>query len=240
METNGATLWWNSFDIHIELYLNHFVGRHPWFDSMVSWSDATPLAKGGVIVLLLWLVLFDHQRPGQLRKGFEPLIGAFVLSALAAATARGLALILPFRTRPLATPSLHFQLPAGATLEHIDWSSFPSDHAALFFSLATGILMVSFRAGWLAVAWAALVVCLPRPYLGQHWPTDILVGALIGVLTTQLVRVPAIREFIRRSTLNWQQSHPAIFFAVLFLWSYEIVNLFGDIRHLMKLAVHSI
>lgn len=240
MGNGSETYWWNSFDVHIELFLNQFAGRHPRFDSIISWTDATPLVKGGVIVMLIWLTLFDRNRPGRMRKDFELLIGAVFLSAFATIAARGLAIILPFRSRPFVTPSLHFRLPTGASLNHIDWSSFPSDHAAMFFALATGLLLVSLRAGWFAIAWAAFVICLPRLYLGLHWPTDILAGAVIGVSSTQLLRIPAIQDFVRRNVSKWHQDHPGILFAMLFLWSYEVVDLFGDIRHFLKVFAHSI
>ena len=240
MGNTGEIYWWNSFDVNTALFFNQFAGRHPWLDLIVGSADMMPLVKGGMIVLLIWFVLFERNRPGQLRDGFELLIGAVFISAFATIAARGLALCLPFRTRPYVTPALHFQLPGGGRLDHFDWSSFPSDHAVMFFALATGILMVSRKLGWFAIAWAALIVCIPRLYMGEHWPTDILAGAVIGVASSQLARIPAFRGYVRRTITVWRQEHPGIFFAVLFLWSYEIVNLFGDVRHLLKMAAHSI
>lgn len=239
---NGGNIhwWWNSFDVQIVLFLNQFAGVHPRFDSIVSWCDETPLAKGGVIVSLIWLVLFDRNRSGELRDDSELLLGGIFFSAFAATAARGLAIVLPFRTRPLATPMFHFRVPVGGTLDFIDWSSFPSDHAAMFFALATAILLVSRRAGWFAIAWTALVICIPRMYMGQHWPTDVIAGATMGVSSTQLARVPAIRNFVRRTTTEWHRNYAGAFFALLFLWSYETVNLFGDVRHVLKIAARLI
>ncbi len=237
---HGESYWWNGFDVSIELFLNRFAGRYPWLDSLVSWGDNTPLIKGGVIVLLMWLLLFDRKRPGQLRSGSEILLGAGFVSAFATVAARGLALILPFRTRPFVTPALHFHLPIGATTEHIDWSSFPSDHAALFFALAAGVFLVSRPAGYLAIFWSAFAICLPRLYLGQHWPTDILVGAALGILAALAVRVSPVRDFFKRWSSQLHQKRPELFFALLFLWSYETIILFGDVRHILKVVVHAI
>jgi hypothetical protein len=57
------------------------------------------------------------------------------------------------------------------------WSSFPSDHACLFFALATGLCLISPVIGGLALLHASLIVSLPRIYLGLHYPTDVLAGA---------------------------------------------------------------
>ncbi len=229
---------WNGFDAQIELFLNHFAGRYAHFDAVMGWLAGEPVVKGSPILFLMWFCLFDPERPGQLRKGFEFLLGALFFSVFACIGARGLAIILPFRTRPMATPFLDFHQPAGYEMYHVNWSSFPSDHAALYFALATGILMISRRAGWLAMAWAAFGICLPRLYVGEHWPTDILAGSVIGIGSTLLVTIPAVRQSVRRLTLRWYEGHPPVFFALLFLWSCETINLFGDVRHVLQVLAH--
>jgi membrane-associated phospholipid phosphatase len=65
-------------------------------------------------------------------------------------------------------------------------SSFPSGHAA---GAAAAAVMVSRRHGRLgAVAWfVALWVMLSRIYLGRHFPSDVLTGALLGSIASWLV-----------------------------------------------------
>jgi undecaprenyl-diphosphatase len=58
-------------------------------------------------------------------------------------------------------------------------SSFPSGHAAYAFGLATTISAYHRRFSLLMFAWAVLVG-FSRLYLGVHYLTDVLVGALIG------------------------------------------------------------
>ena len=59
---------------------------------------------------------------------------------------------------------------------------FPSSHAANSFALAS-FMVFMFKKRWLSlsmISWAILV-STSRIYLGFHYPTDIIAGALIGV-----------------------------------------------------------
>ena len=57
--------------------------------------------------------------------------------------------------------------------------SFPSAHALSSFAVATAMVRVDpATAGALLVA---LALALGRPYLGMHFPSDVLAGALLGV-----------------------------------------------------------
>jgi membrane-associated phospholipid phosphatase len=58
--------------------------------------------------------------------------------------------------------------------------SFPSAHATSSFAVATAMTRVE-PLGALAFLLAA-ALALGRPYLGMHYPSDVLVGAVLGVL----------------------------------------------------------
>jgi decaprenylphosphoryl-5-phosphoribose phosphatase len=63
--------------------------------------------------------------------------------------------------------------------------SFPSAHAFSSFAVATAMMRVDpATAGALVVA---LALSLGRPYLGMHYPSDVLAGALLGVLLGLIV-----------------------------------------------------
>jgi len=57
--------------------------------------------------------------------------------------------------------------------------SFPSAHATSSFAVATAMTRVD-PLGALAFA-LAFALALGRPYLGMHYPSDVLAGALLGV-----------------------------------------------------------
>jgi membrane-associated phospholipid phosphatase len=63
--------------------------------------------------------------------------------------------------------------------------SFPSAHATSSFAVATAMTRVA-PLGALAFV-LALALALGRPYLGMHYPSDVLVGALLGILLGLLV-----------------------------------------------------
>jgi membrane-associated phospholipid phosphatase len=58
--------------------------------------------------------------------------------------------------------------------------SFPSAHATSSFAVATAMTRVA-PLGALAFA-LAFLICVGRPYLGMHYPSDVLVGAILGVI----------------------------------------------------------
>jgi hypothetical protein len=110
----------------------------------------------------------------------------------------------------------------------IGWSSFPSDHAVLLFFLAAGLWMVSRRLGALAIGYAFLI-SLPRIYLGIHYPTDILAGALLGVGVASLSRIATLRKTVAHIILGPLDPHPALLYSFLFICTFEIGEMFSAV-----------
>jgi membrane-associated phospholipid phosphatase len=57
--------------------------------------------------------------------------------------------------------------------------SFPSAHATSSFACATAMTRIAPEAAFLFVLAAGIALC--RPYLGMHYPSDVLAGVLLGV-----------------------------------------------------------
>jgi undecaprenyl-diphosphatase len=64
-------------------------------------------------------------------------------------------------------------------IEHPDSSSFPSNHAANGFALATLFSIYYPKSGWVFLVAAALIAYC-KVYLGDHYLLDVFAGALLG------------------------------------------------------------
>jgi undecaprenyl-diphosphatase len=213
----------NRFDFAIIHFLNAFAHRSEKFDGLVFLIEESNLLKGGLALALIWWAWFRYEKSSDKR---EFLLFGFVSSTFALLLGRALSLLIPFRERPLQNPNYHFQIPYSVTGSVHSWNSSPSDHAVLFFCLAASLWMVSRRLGVLAMCHAFFVVCLPRIYVGYHYPTDILAGAMLGVAAALVSRLTALRKIITRPVLHWVEIHPATAYAVAFMWTFEVAELF--------------
>jgi undecaprenyl-diphosphatase len=198
----------------------------PGFDHFVGMVADLNLLKGGVfLALLAWI--WCQPAPGQERRR-SLVVATLVGSFSALAVARMLAVVLPFRLRPML--AYHTADAPPIAPEWNDWSSFPSDHATWFVALASGLWLASHRIGGLALAYAVVVICLPRLYIGYHYFSDVIAGAALGAVITWFACRPRLREPISRPLLHWGELHPAPFYAAAVLLCFEMATLFEGVR----------
>lgn len=167
-------------DIGIFNFFHGFAGKAAVFDMLVIFG-AKILPYFLVLVFLIFVLRFK----GSARQK----VFIFCFSALALIFARGiiteLVRFLYFRDRPFA--ALNFK-PLFLNTE----AAFPSGHTAFFFALAFATFLFNRKLGiWLSVF--ALAVGLSRVVAGVHWPSDIL-----GGLAVALVSVTGLWFLMRR------------------------------------------
>ncbi len=211
------------WDRAILLFCNQLAGRSERLDGLVMFASHNGLVKGGLCAVLLWWFWFrvPAARPG--------LVATATGAVAAILCARVLALALPFRARPVDTPDLPLHASIfQSQVRTLGWSSFPSDHAAFFFTLAAGLFLISRRAGILAMVHTAVFICLPRLYLGIHYPSDLLAGAAIGVVAALLANRETVRRLVAGRPLAWFETTPSWFYVGAFLFTYQVAEVFDQ------------
>jgi undecaprenyl-diphosphatase len=139
------------------------------------WSGMTSLADTYLALGLFLPVLLLRPRLAVL------LLVAAIIATLITHTIKPI-LDVPRPPAVLAADMMHL---IGHRLDH---GSFPSGHAVTAFTLA-GLMIVGLRlsVGWsVLVLLAAAVLGISRMAVGVHWPTDVLAGSIIGLMSVML------------------------------------------------------
>lgn len=64
--------------------------------------------------------------------------------------------------------------------------------------------------------------------------------AAIGVGTGFLANQKAVKSFVVKGTFRWMQKSPGSFYAFFFLFMYQIMVLFGDLRYVVNAAIKTL
>lgn len=224
----------DAVDLPILRLTTSVVGQVPIFDHLVHAISRYDSFKGIPIMALFWFAWFRAplgETPDRRAARQNHLIAVLAGAICAVLLSRVLQLALHLHQRPiLAGLGLHFPDFIDRTSVN-PWNSFPSDHSMLFFALATGLWQVDRRLGGFAYFWAAVMIDLPRLYLGLHYPSDIVAGAVLGTLAMiGFLRLPL--QSLWLIVERWRGQHAAGFYMMAFLLTEQVARLFDDIRKL--------
>ena len=222
-------------DYTVVTFFNQCVHRSLALDTFLMLWVSSALLRGCPIAVLIWWSWFKERR--EQRQNREILLYGIIACVCAVFLARIIAYALPFRLRPIHNPDL--DLRCAESLAHhtlLNWSSFPSDHAAVFFSLATCLWLVSRSTGALAIVHALFLVSLPRVCLGFHYPSDILGGAAIGVSLGLLGKSVTVRRLLVGRFLRLLDRSPQLFYVGFLLATHMIAAAFSPMDELWRFA----
>jgi undecaprenyl-diphosphatase len=219
------------FDLALFHAVNAWCGT-AGLDAVALFADKIDILKGGIIMAAFWWFWFA--RPQTQRDDRQIIIATIIAVCLAILFSRVLASALPFRLRPLYTPGIDYHPPSlSMTMNQENWSSFPSDHAAMWFALAFGLWRLSRPAGIVAMVYASVWICLVRLYLGIHYPSDLVAGAIIGVSSTWWTLRSPFAMRLAGFALQFERRASPWFYAAAFLVCFEMAVMFDDVRRVL-------
>jgi undecaprenyl-diphosphatase len=158
-------------DYHIFQFIDHLAKSDAVFNPLMEFlaQDAEYLFFVGI--LIYWFFRTKSNR----RMVAEGLISACIALGI-----NGLIGLLVYRDRPFVHHHV-IQL-----IHHVANASFPRDHAAGAFVIATSIWIWRKRDGWIWLIVAA-GIAISRVWTGVHYPSDVLAGMIIGIATAFII-----------------------------------------------------
>ena len=184
-----------SLDQKLFFLINSQVGRWPILDSIARLLVNEYFVPVTLSLLLVYLWFKAGKKQTEQRKALPLAFWSVILVNLSITVVN----FFIVRDRPFeqVATKLLFYRPTDP--------SFPSNSTAVGFALATAILMVNKKAGIFALVLATLYG-LSRVYVGVHFPSDVLAGALIGIIASVLVGSFGRQiTFLVNLLSNWQR-----------------------------------
>ncbi|MCL4487244.1 MAG: phosphatase PAP2 family protein [Chloroflexi bacterium] len=164
------------------LAINQFAGQSQVLDALGELFAEYAFLLYALLLAGLWFlpaaVALRRERQQRVLNAIGALAGALLSAHLIG--------VFFYRARPFVTHSVTQLIP------YTPDASFPSDHTTLAFALIIALWLVLGRTRLFCLGLAALIG-LARVFVGLHYPTDVLGGAVLGAAWGALAIVAASR-----------------------------------------------
>lgn len=159
-------------ELSLVLFLNHL--KLPFFDTLTEFVSNEMFLGVLCILSLTGVYLFDRQN-------FRIVLSSVILGILlhfciTEILIKGVISEFIFRARPYTVSPLIHQIGTPYTD-----SSFPSSHMASTLAVLT-VFFFFYKKYWPYMIGFILLMAFARVHNGMHYPSDVIVGALLGIL----------------------------------------------------------
>jgi len=174
-------------DAALTHWINAAAGIGPFLDKAMIGVSQIGVPLMVLAVALQWWAKVDryHLRHAAVSAGLAFLLGLAINQII---------LLFVHRIRPYDAGVTHLLIAPSA-----DWS-FPSDHATASIAIVAALAMQGLPRRTVALLVMAFLICWSRIYIGTHYLTDVVGGAITGVLGAIMARL-AYRENSRLDNL---------------------------------------
>lgn len=163
------------YDNTLLFMINGLSGHSVWIDKVIMMISEYGPVVFGLYLIGLW---FSGHSANEVTENRKRALYAFFAALLAMGMNQAISHVW-YRNRP------YLDHPVNRLLQGAQDASFPSDHAAGSFSIAGSLFGRS--AGSTALMVFAALVALSRVYVGLHYPSDIVGGMVIGLVSSWLI-----------------------------------------------------
>jgi undecaprenyl-diphosphatase len=162
-------------DTSITQWINGFAGQSAVLDQLIIDITNFGVPMMVLLVVMQWWVASPRPaaRQNALKAGLTFLLGLGLAQVM---------LLFIHRMRPYDASISHL-----IVAPTVDWS-FPSDHAIASFGIAFAYALSGFRRAALIYFGLALLVCFSRIFVGMHYVSDVLGGALVAFAAAIVVK----------------------------------------------------